>query len=133
MLPRLLFSALLVGHALIHTGFISPKPTTTGGPPWPFALDHSWLLTRLGLDASVSRGIGVMLLVILVAGYAAAILATLGFLGGPAFGAGIVLGSGASLVLLALFFHPWLIVGVALDVVLLIAVLAAGWRVESPS
>lgn len=130
MLPRLLLSAVLVGHAAIHAGFVSPKPTTAGGPPWPFSLDNSWLLTRLGVDASLARGLGMALLVILLAGYATAILSSLGVIGSPMFSAGIVAGSVASLVLLIVFFHPWLVVGVALDVATLVAVLVADWRLE---
>jgi len=130
MLPQLLFTALLAGHALIHTGFLSPRPATAGGPEWPFALDRSWLLTPLGLDASLGRAIGVALCLVLVAGYATAILATFGVLGGPAFVAGIVVGSSASLLMLVLFFHPWLIVGAGLDLALLFGVLALGWRME---
>lgn len=130
MLPRLLFAALLLGHAVIHAGFVSPRPTATGGPTWPFALDHSWLLTRIGLDGSIGRGIGVALLLVLLAGYATAALATLGVLGPSAFAVGIAVGSGASILMLAVFFHPWLIVGVILDLILLGAVLGAGWRLE---
>ncbi len=130
MLSRLLFVALLVGHAVIHAGFVSPRPKTAGGPEWPFALDHSWLLTRIGLDASIGRGIGVALLLVLLAGYATAALGALGVLGPAAFAAGIAVGSSASLLMLALFFHPWLIVGVVLDLVLLGAVLGAGWRLD---
>ena len=130
MLPRLLFTTLLAGHALIHAGFLSPRPATTGGPEWPFALDRSWLLTPLGLDASVARAIGVALCLVLVAGYATAIVATFGVFGGPAFVAGIAVGSSASLLMLVLFFHPWLIIGAILDLVLLFGVLALDWQME---
>jgi hypothetical protein len=34
------------------------------------------------------------------------------------------------LILLILFFHPWLTVGVALDVAALVAVLVADWKLE---
>jgi len=70
-----------------------------------------------------------MLLLVLAAGYGTAIGAAFGVGGASAFSLGIVVGSGASLVLLALFFHPWLVVGIALDAALLFAVLAADWTV----
>jgi hypothetical protein len=129
-MPSLLLAAFLLAHALIHAGFLSPRPATASGPAWPFGLDRSWLLKPLGVDASLARGLGTALFVVLVAGYGAASLAVLGVLGGAAFSAGVVVGSAASLTLLALFFHPWLIVGAGLDVVLLVAVLGAGWRLE---
>jgi hypothetical protein len=40
----------------------------------------------------------------------------------------MVVGAGASLAMLVLFFHPWLALGLAIDAVLLWAVLANGWR-----
>ena len=39
----------------------------------------------------------------------------------------VVTGAAASLLLLSLFFHPWLVIGVAIDVVLLYLVLVTGW------
>jgi hypothetical protein len=130
MLAQLLLAAFLIAHALIHAGFLSPRPTTASGPAWPFALDQSWLLKPMGVDASLARGLGTTLIAVLVAGYGAASLAILGVLGGAAFSAGVVVGSAASLILLALFFHPWLIVGAGLDVLLMVGVLVAGWRLE---
>lgn len=39
----------------------------------------------------------------------------------------MVVGAGPSLAVLLLFFHPWLSLGVDIDLVLLWAVIAAGW------
>jgi hypothetical protein len=39
----------------------------------------------------------------------------------------LTLGAIASLGVLILFFHPWLVVGLAIDVLVLWAVLVAGW------
>ena len=41
MLARLLLAAFFLGHAVIHTGFVSRPPATAGGPAWPFTLDRS--------------------------------------------------------------------------------------------
>jgi hypothetical protein len=38
-----------------------------------------------------------------------------------------VAGAATSLVTLLLFFHPWLVLGVLIDVVLLWSVIGAGW------
>jgi hypothetical protein len=46
---RIVMGLLLVGHGLIHTGFVSAvPPAKPGAPPWPFHLDRSWLLSRIG-------------------------------------------------------------------------------------
>ena len=39
----------LIAHGLIHLLYASPAPTS-GQAEWPFRVDHSWLLTRLGLE-----------------------------------------------------------------------------------
>jgi hypothetical protein len=41
------------------------------------------------------------------------------------------LGAITSFALLALFFDPWLVVGLAIDVMILLAVLVAGWTPAS--
>ena len=128
MLPALLVAAFLAAHALIHAGFLSARPATPGGPEWPFELDRSRLLDRLGLGASAGHAVGRALFLVLLAGYGTAVAAIAGLVGGSAFVPGVAVGSVASLALLAVFFHRWLIVGVVLDVLLLVA-LAAGWTV----
>lgn len=129
-MPSLLLAAFLMAHAVIHAGFLSPRPATAVGPAWPFALDRSWLLKPLGVSAQVGKALGTALVAVLVVAYGAASLAVLGVLGDAAFSAGVVGGSAASLLLLGLFFHPWLILGAGLDVLLLVGVLVAGWRLE---
>ena len=130
-MPPLLFSAFLVAHALIHLGFVSPRPkAAAGGPAWPFDLDRSWILTPLRVPPGLLRALGIVLLVLILAGASLAAVTALGI--GPAslFVPGIVLGSVASAGMLLLFFHPWLTLGIVIDVALLWAVLIAGWRPE---
>ncbi len=119
MVPRLLLAGFLVAHASIHAGFVSRPPVSAGGPPWPFQLGHSWLLSPLGVDQGISRMLGLALVVAVAAGYGAAALASLGVVPVPLFGPGLIAGSLASMVLLGLFFHPWLVLGIAIDVALL--------------
>jgi hypothetical protein len=127
-MPAILVAAFLAAHTLIHLGFTSPRPAPApGGPEWPFELARSWMLGPLGLDPALSRAAGIALLAVLALGYSAAALAVLGALPATAFGPGVVVGSVASLALLAVFFHPWLVLGVAIDLVLLWAVLVARW------
>jgi hypothetical protein len=126
--PSIIVALLLIAHGLVHLSYISPRPPDKpGAPQWPFELARSWVLTPLGLGAGLTRAVGVVLLVIVVSGYAAAAVATLGILPGL-FVPGIVAGSVASLGMLGLFFHPWLMLGLVIDAVLLWAVLLNGWR-----
>jgi hypothetical protein len=127
---NLLIGAFLAAHGLIHLSFISPAPArTAGGPEWPFETTRSWLVTGLGLDPAAVRAIATALVAISVALLVAAGLATVGWLV-PAEWWPIlaVAGAATSLVTLVLFFHPWLMLGVAIDMALLWAVIIAGWR-----
>jgi hypothetical protein len=66
-----------------------------------------------------------------VAGFGLAAVAALVLAPAGVWTAGVVVGAIASLALLGLFFHPWLVLGVAIDLVLLYAVLAVRWVPES--
>ena len=126
-MPSIVVAVFLLAHGLIHASFISPAPTpTAAGPEWPFSLDRSWLLSPLGLPPGLVRGLGVALLLAVVAGYILGALAVLGVIPGSWFAPSLVIATVASVVLLGLFFHPWLVLGLVIDV-LLLAVLARGW------
>ncbi|HJP71204.1 MAG TPA: hypothetical protein VJ975_05750 [Candidatus Limnocylindria bacterium] len=122
-------SVFLVLHALIHAGFVSPRPPmTAGGPAWPFDLAHSWLLSPLGFGEPSLRIVGVGLLALVVLGYAGAALSTLGTVPAAWFAPTVLVATVASIGMLAVFFHPWLFLGFAIDGVLLWATLVANWR-----
>lgn len=128
-MPPLVVALFLAGHALVHASYASPQPPPSpSGPAWPFYLDHSWLLTPLGLQAGAIRAVGLTLIALVVAGYAASALAVLGVIPGSWFVPATVGASAASIVVLALFFTPWIVLGLAIDAVLVAAVVAAGWR-----
>jgi sterol desaturase/sphingolipid hydroxylase (fatty acid hydroxylase superfamily) len=128
MLARLLVAGFLCAHAAIHAAFVSPRPPAKpGAPPWPFDLGRSWVLSRLHAPGSVARVLGVALVAVTIGGYALAAVATIGILPTSTWDAAVAIGSAASLALLLLFFHPWLVVGVAVDVLLLWVALVAGW------
>lgn len=128
MFAKLLIAALLLGHAGIHASFVAPRPpATAGGPEWPFDLGRSRLLGLLGMDSGLVRILGSGLVAATLAGFALAALATVGLLPAGFWSAGVLLGSVASLALLGLFFHPWLVLGVAIDLVMVWLVLIQGW------
>lgn len=108
-----------------------PKPVPSGrtaAPAWPFRLDHSWLLSTFGLRPATLRPLGGLLVAATAAGYSVAALATIPLLVPAGAWAGLVLGSTlASALLLGLFANRGLLVGLAIDIVLLVVVLATLW------
>jgi len=64
-------------------------------------------------------------------GFALAALATTGVVPAAIWGGAVLLGAMASLALLLLFFHRWLVLGVAIDLVLIWALIAGGWSPAS--
>jgi hypothetical protein len=128
MLPRLILAAFLLGHAAIHAGYLSPRPAATiGGPPWPFDLSHSWMLSPLGVGSEALRVLGFALFAVTLASFAVAAIAAIGFLPPGVWAWSTVIGAAASLAMLLVFFHPWLAVGVAIDLLALWTVLVMGW------
>jgi len=126
---KLLLAAFLAAHALIHTSYLSPSPAqAAGAPEWPFEFARSWLVTALGLDPAAVRAMGIALVAGTVVVLIAAALATAGWIIPTEWWA-VLAASGAisSLLTLTLFFHPWLLLGFAIDAALLVAVFS-GWR-----
>lgn len=132
MVIRVLVASVLLAHAAIHLAFIAPAPPATAdGPAWPFTTNDSWLLQRLGLDPAAMRVVaGVLVAATLVALLIAA-LAALGVVPAGLWVPALTVGAVASLGLLIAFFHPWLVLGIAIDVGLLLAGLVAGWAPAS--
>ena len=62
-----------------------------------------------------------------LASFALAAIAAVGFLPASVWAWSTVIGAAASLTMLIVFFHPWLVVGVAIDVLALWTVLVIGW------
>jgi hypothetical protein len=128
-MTKILIALFLFAHAGIHASFTSPRPAqTVGGPAWPFDLTHSWLLTPLGLSPDITRVLGLALLSVTVGGFALAALAALGPAPASMWMPAVVVGAVASIGLLGMFFHPWLVLGIVIDVVLVWAVSIARWQ-----
>lgn len=126
---KFVLALFLAAHGLIHGSFISPAPPrTASGPEWPFELTRSWLVTGLQLDPALVRPLGTGLALASAGLLVMAGLATAGWLVPTGWWTGLTLaGAVTSLVTLLLFFHPWLVLGVLIDVVLLWSVIGAGW------
>ena len=99
---RVLIAAFIVAHGLV-TAFIWASPPRDGEP---FRATHSWVLGD-------NRPLAVALATIAAAGFAFAGLGVLvneGWWGVFGLAAGAV-----SLVLMALYFNPWLLAGIAIS------------------
>jgi hypothetical protein len=128
VLVKLLLAVFLFAHGAIHLTYLSPRPpATASGPSWPFALDRSWALSPLGVEPRVLRVIGIALAVVTLAAFTLAAASALGVVPQALWTSAVALGAAASLGLLVIFFHPWLILGVAIDLALLGATLIARW------
>jgi hypothetical protein len=127
-MPHAVVGVFLVAHGLITTmiGFgsmTSPNSATVPAPSWlgwwPGTLGRSWLfdVLNVGSGAAVLGG-----LVWLVAGLAL-IAAGLGWLGVSALSSQwqmlAFVGAALGLVALALYFHPFYLVAVVIDIVIL--------------
>ena len=119
-----------MAHGLIHVSYLTPAPPrTAAGPEWPFELSRSWLVTGLRLDPRMARTLGAALVAGTATLLVAAGLATGGWLIPAAWWEGLVLsGAVLSILTLGFFFHPWLILGLAIDAALLWVVLVSGWQ-----
>src|SRR5688572_13152729 len=128
-MSNLLVAAFLIAHGAIHFAYVSPRPpATAGGPEWPFDLSRSLLLSPFGLSGDVMRLMGLALLAVTLGGFALAALAALGVAPESLWLPATVVGAVASIALLGLFFHPWLVLGIVIDVVLIWAVTMAAWQ-----
>src|SRR4051812_40792611 len=132
MIARLAVAAFLLAHAAIHASFVSPRPAATaGGPQGPFDLTRSWMLSPLGVDPAVSRALGIALVAVTLGAFALAALAAVGIAPGGVWAPAIAAGAVASIGLLGIFFHPWLVLGVAIDAVLLWVALVTRWAPDA--
>jgi len=128
MLVQLAVAGFLLAHALIHVAFLTAAPpATVGGPAWPFSTSESWLFTRLGVGPDATRLLALALVATTIAGFSLAALSVIGILPAGIWLPSVAIGAASSMGLLISFFHPWLVLGVGIDLVLIWASLVAGW------
>jgi hypothetical protein len=117
---RLGVGLFLIAHGLVHLLYLRPRPEDD--PRYPFVPEDRWFARTLGLHSSAAKVVAGTLAVacaIALAISGVALLASAD-LWEPA----AVVGSAISLVLMLLFFHRWLLIGVAIDVAILASVLS---------
>lgn len=128
-----LLAGLLFAHGWVHLLFVFPQPQASaaaaGGLSWPFDMARSWLVTGAGFDVPLVRVVGIALMAVVFLGFVLAALSTVGLLVPATLWSGLLIGSAvASAVMLALFFSPLLLLGFAIDLVVLVMVSASIWR-----
>jgi hypothetical protein len=127
MMVRVLVGVGLLGHGLLHVLYALPAPDD---PDYPFTFDGSWLVPD-----SARRVVGLVLVVVTVLAFSALAL-TVWSAGGldSVWKSPTIFGSVASLAVLVAFWHPWVVVGVVIDVGLLTATLVVpDWWTSLPN
>lgn len=130
-----LFAAFLMGHGLVHFMFVVPQPATAGqtagGMDFPFDATKSWLVSAHILDLALVRPVVIGLVAVVVVGYSLAALATVGILV-PAswWSVLVVVATSASAALMVVSLSPGLVLGIAIDLVLLWLAIVAAWSPE---
>jgi hypothetical protein len=105
---RFLLGAFIVAHGLL-TAFIWSSPAKEDAP---FRATHSWLLGE-------ARPLAVVVALMVAAGF---VLAGVGFITDQAWWAVTGVGAGAvALLLMVVFFNPWLLAGIAISAGILYA------------
>ena len=121
-MEQLAVVTFLLAHAFVHVAvWAMPKPAER---PTPFDPTHSWALAAGHVPPASQRTTSVTLAWLAAALFAAAGVALAADL--AAWTALALVAAVVGLVLKALCFNPWLSLGVALDVAVLVAA-AAGW------
>jgi hypothetical protein len=128
---RTISGIFLIAHGLVHAGlFAAPDPNDPESSPAAFLTStaRSWLFNRIEAAAATAQRTGIILVVLSTVGF---VLVGLGILGVP----GLseiwrmisVISAAVSLLLLIIFWHPWLVVGVLIDMFVLLSVLLLQW------
>ena len=116
------FGIFLLLHGIIHLGWVTPKPAD---PNYPFVTTSSRLLPFM--SERVLGPFAVVMVTLIVLSFT---LAALGILGVPGLSQlwrlPATVGAVLSLIMCAVFWHPWFIAGPILDVAILAAVVM-GW------
>jgi hypothetical protein len=132
---KILIAVLLIVHGLIVAGQSSGSFNPIGGLKnpawlswWPVNLGQSWLLTALGVERSPLARAGGFLWLVAGIVLVAAGLGVLGIVVPPTWWRSLALsGVAISLVMLAVYLHPFYGIGVGASIVLLTALLWEQW------
>ena len=123
-MTRIMIGVFFILHGLVHSGLAAaPIPKDATSRPGSFFTHpaRSWLLRRLHFTPGATRTAGLSLVVLTTLGF---VLAGMAALGVPPMAGTlaplVVISSALSLLLLGLFWHPWLSLGVIIDLAILL-------------
>jgi hypothetical protein len=127
-----LLALFVFAHGWVHLMFVFPKPQSPndglGGSAYPFDFARSWLVTRQGLELRPVRRLGVVVMALTFALSALAALATVAIVVPVDWWAGLMVATaGASSLMLLLFFSPALVLGFAINALMVALVLSGSW------
>ncbi len=124
---RTIAAIVFIAHAIAHAGLAAaPIPSEPASKPGAFftSLSRSWLLSSLNLSEKTVRAVGISMVALSVVGF---LLAGFGALKVPfllsAWPQIAMVSAVISLVLLVAFWHPWIVLGLILDVAILVVLL----------
>lgn len=124
---RILVGIFLIAHGLVHSGLAAaPVPNDPASKPGAFFTDatRSWLLSEIGLSVYTIRITGIVLVILTTLSFLAAGLGVLGVAGFDSIWRVMtILSACLSLLLLGIFWHPWLVVGVLINIGILVSLL----------
>ena len=116
---KIILGVLLIAHGLVHTGLAAaPNPADPDAQPLAFftTVGRSWLFSRVGMTPNSVKWIGFSLVGLATLGF---VLAGIGILSSGGLNTiwrpCAAFSSFVSLLLLVLFWHPWLPVGILID------------------
>lgn len=128
---KTIVALFLILHGLVHAILaMVPNPEAPGSDFATF-FSRSWLLGNLGLPESAVRIIALILAAIATIGFVAAGLGLLGILVPFAWWRPLAMASAAvSLLFLVIYWNSYLIIGVAIDILILAALIFTNWTPE---
>ncbi len=118
-MARVVVGLFLIAHGLIHLLYATPRPADDGS--YPFVPESRWFPRALDLEVGTARAIARVLAILAVIGFVVTGIALLA--NAEVWEPLAVVASVISLALLLLFFHPWLLIGIAIDVAIIASVL----------
>jgi hypothetical protein len=128
---KTVIALILIAHGLVHAGLAAaPDPKDPDNKAGAFftSAKRSWLLLKLGLSPITIQWIGIGLVSLATLGF---VLAGLGIFGVPGLDTIwrviAIVSAAISLLLLILFWHRWLVVGILIDLVILAELLWINW------
>ena len=127
---KTIVAIFIILHGLTHSILaMVPSPNAPGaGVATFFSGLGSWLLTRLGLSESASKPIAIVLAVIATLGFVTAGLAIFDVLIPFDWWRALAIASAVvSLLLVIIFWHPYLIVGLLIDGAVLVTLIFTNW------